>query len=197
VLYALYLLGGDSKRVHTEDVAVKCFELFPGSFSWVRYPKCPDKDIVRIGLMDARKERYGARVEGRAGRKRGLSAKTKRRSVEDGWMLTTNGIAWIQENLTYLELIAGAGQVKDHRQKVLRQLKRIRNHAVFARYLEDPSGFAPMIGEIADLLRCRVDAEPDIWEDRFEKVRRQAESAGQADVSEFIDKCRNAYMEQR
>ncbi len=36
VVYALYLLGGESHPVHTEDVALKCFELFPDSFSWVK-----------------------------------------------------------------------------------------------------------------------------------------------------------------
>ena len=33
VVYALYLLGGDTERVHTEDIALRCFELFPASFS--------------------------------------------------------------------------------------------------------------------------------------------------------------------
>ena len=29
VVYALYLLGGWHERVHTDDIALKCFELAP------------------------------------------------------------------------------------------------------------------------------------------------------------------------
>ncbi len=197
VVYALYLLGGDSKPVHTEDIALKCFELFPASFSWVKHSQYPDKDIVRVALTDARKESHGALVEGRAGQKRGLSAKTQRHPVEDGWMLTATGVRWIRDNLAALELVAGSGQVKAHRQRLLKQLKRIREHALFGQYLDDRSGFHPSIGAIADLLQCRVDADPDVWQERFDRVRRRAEAAGQDDVCDFITKCRQAYVQHR
>ena len=196
VVYALYLLGGDTERIHTEDIALKCFELFPASFSWVKYPEHPDKDIVRVALTDARKEQHGALVEGRAGQKRGLTAKTRRDPVDDGWLLTSRGIRWIQENLSGLQSRAESGVVKGHRQKLLRQLKRVRDHGLFAQYLESPEQFSPMVGQIADLLRCRVDAEPQIWQERFAKIRRQAESANQTDLLQFIMKCEQAHIEQ-
>lgn len=197
VVYALYLLGGDSNSVHTEDIAIKCFELLPSSFSWVKYPQFPDKDIVRVALTDARKESYGGLVEGRSGQKRGQSAKTQRDPVEDGWMLTTTGIHWVRENRAELDRVVGSGQVKEHRQRLLKQLKRIRDHALFGYYTDNPTGFSAPIGAIADLLRCRVDAEPDVWRERFEKILRQAVAAGQDDVRDFIAKCREAYIRQR
>jgi len=190
-------LGGDSKVIHTEEIALKCFELFPASFSWVKYPQYPDKDVVRVALTDARKESYGALVEGRAGQKRGLSAKTQRVPVADGWILTAPGRRWIREHLAALELVAGSGQAKAHRQLLLKQLKRVRDHVLFAHYRDNPTDFSPAIGAIADLLRCRVDAEPVVWQERFDRVCRQAETAGQDDVSDFITKCRDAYIRQR
>ena len=196
VVYVLHVLGGDTQRVHTEDIALKCFELFPESFSWVKYPKYPDKDVVRVALTDARKERYGALVQGRAGEKRGLSAKTGRVPVQDGWILTESGVTWIRANAEKVERIVGSGDVKEHRQKVLRQLKRMREHYLFARYSDSPAQFYPMIGEIADLLRCRVDAEAEVWQTRFDKMRRQASSVGCEDVLDFIAKCEKACREQ-
>lgn len=190
-------MGGDSKVIHTEEIALKCFELFPASFSWVKYPQYPDKDVVRVALTDARKESNGALVQGRTGQKRGLSAKTQRLPVADGWMLTAPGRRWIRENLAALELVAGTGQTKAHRQTLLKQLKRIRDHVLFGDYRDNPSGFSPPIGTIADLLRCRVDAEPAVWQERFDRVSRQADAAGQNDVSDFITKCRDAYLRQR
>lgn len=195
VVYAAYLLGGDAERVHTEDIALKCFELFPASFSWVKHAQYPDKDIVRVALTDARKEQYGALVEGRTGQKRGLTAKTLRRPMDDGWALTSSGVQWIQKNLADLERLAG-GPVKQHRQKVLKQLKRVREHRLFRLYVDSPDRFFPAVGQIADLLRCRVDAEPPVWQERFEKLRRQAEAAGQQDVFDFAAKCREAYLHQ-
>jgi len=197
VVYALYLMGGDSRPVHTEDLALKCFELFPASFSWVKHPQYPDKDIVRVALTDARKDRYGGLVEGRAGQKRGLTAKTSREPTADGWTLTSRGIEWIHANRKQLEVLAGAGRVKEHRQQTLRQLKRMKDHPLYAQYLDSPDRFAPGIGQIADLLRCRVDAQPEIWRKRFESVQRQAESAEQPDVLRFIRICQEAYMQQR
>jgi hypothetical protein len=39
VVYCLYVAGGATERVHTEDLALKCWELFPDSFSWTKYPQ--------------------------------------------------------------------------------------------------------------------------------------------------------------
>ena len=195
VVYAVYLLGGDSERVYTEDIALKSFELSPASFSWVKHTQYPDKDIVRVALTDARKEQYGALVEGRTGQKRGLTAKTLRKPMDDGWVLTSAGVQWIQKNLADLQRIAG-GPVRQHRQKVLKQLKRVREHRVFTLYVDSPNRFSPAVGQIADLLRCRVDAEPQVWQERFDKIRRLAEAAGQQDVFDFIAKCREAYLSQ-
>src|SRR5580765_1329574 len=99
VVYALYVAGGATSRVHTEDLALKCWELFPDSFSWTKYPTYPDKDIVRVALTDARKDKYGGlisgRVEGHTGDSKGGDA--------EGWLLTEKGLAWIKQNLTLFE----------------------------------------------------------------------------------------------
>jgi len=189
VTYVLFLLGGDARRVHTEDIALKCFQLFPYSFSWAKYPQYPDKDIVRVALTDARKEANGAYVEGRAGQGRGLPARSHREPTAEGWQLTQSGIRWVTRNLAKLKRLEGAAEIKEHRQNLLRDLKRIRQHPAFIKYAGDPAGFVPAIGEVADMLRCRVDAEVDIWDGRFRKVRQQAEQADQRDVLDFIAKC--------
>jgi len=189
VVYVLYILGGDTRKVHTEDVAVKCHELFPDAFSWAKYPQFPDKDIVRVALTDARKVANGAHVEGRAGQGRGLPARSHRQPVVEGWQLTDAGVRWVTVNLHRLEDLEERAEVKEHRQDRLRELARIRRHPAFVRYKGNPEGFVPAIGEIAELLKCRVDTEPEIWSGRFQKARRQAGQAGQKDVLEFVAMC--------
>ena len=196
VVYALYLLGGESKRVHTEDIAVKCFELFPSSFSWTRHPKYPDKDIVRVALIDARKNQHGCLVQGRAGQKMGLATKTNREPAPDGWILTPKGVDWVRENASRFEQGAVKQEAKEHRQEILRQLRRLRDHHLFQEFQAEPHRFAPSIGDLADLLRCRVDAAPAVWTRRLEKHRGQAQAAGQSDVVEFLERCQAAYQEQ-
>ncbi len=70
VLYALHLLGGWHKRVHTEDIALKCFELAPSKFSWTKYPKYPDLAPARFALESAKNSQYGSLVEGESERKK-------------------------------------------------------------------------------------------------------------------------------
>jgi hypothetical protein len=149
---------------------------------------------VRVALTDARKDRFGPLVEGRSGQKTGLAGKTRRPRVEDGWMLTSVGIDWIRKNLA--KFGAGIAQTKVHRQQIIKQLKLIRDHQLFSRYLNQPGDFAPAIGEIADMLRCRVDAEEEVWLSRFQKVKLLAKSADQPEISNFIEKCQKAYLEQ-
>lgn len=197
VVYALHLLGGEAATVHTEDIAIKCHELFPDSFSWTKYPDLPDKDIVRVALTDARKEKHGALVEGRSGQSHGLVARTSREPAPDGWRLTSQGVLWIRSAQADLERLLGKPETKEHRQKLLQQLRRVREHSLFDAFLADPHGFHTGIGQIADLMQCRVDSEPRVWESRFANLRNKAIAAEQQDVIQFLDKCEREYQAQR
>jgi len=197
VVFVLYLLGGESGSVHTEDIAVKCHELFQGAFSWTKFPQFPDKDIVRVALTDARKEKHGGLVEGRAGQSHGLFAKTNREPIPDGWRLTPRGLLWIQSQRSDLEKLLGKPETKEHRQKLLQQLRRVRGHTLFQSFSADPEGFHAGIGQIADLMQCRVDSEPHVWESRFTSLRNKAVAAGQQDITQFVDKCESEYRDQR
>ena len=195
VVYALYLLGGATKKCHTEDIALKCFELWPSVFSWTKYVQYPDKEVVRCSLSDARKEKFGILVEGRTGQNRGQSNKTGRPPVADGWILTDAGVKWIDGNKSRF----GSDDhiIKDHRQKSLQFLKRMRQHKVFALFVDNTEKFYPSIGDLADLLKCRVDADESVWSARFERLRKHAVASGQEEFILFVEKGMEAYREQR
>ena len=96
-VYALFLQGGLSRHIHTEDVALKCFELAPDAFSWVRHPQFPDKDIARVALTDARKSGRGTLVSGRAGQGKRGSGSADGTAATDGWILTEAGATWVAD----------------------------------------------------------------------------------------------------
>lgn len=56
VVYALYVLGGWRERIHTEDIALKCFEIAPSRFSWVKYPRLfLIESVTSNGPIDGRR----------------------------------------------------------------------------------------------------------------------------------------------
>jgi len=77
---SVYLLGGDSKAVDTEDIAVKCHKLAPSLFSWKKYNDQINIETVRITLSDCKKKKNGALLVG---------------SGREGWRLSTKGVEWV------------------------------------------------------------------------------------------------------
>lgn len=193
VVYCLYVAGGATERVHTEDLALKCWELFPDSFSWTKYPQYPDKDIVRVALTDARKEKYGAHVSGRVeGKTPGVG-----HGDPEGWLLTDKGLEWVKGNLNLFGDDTAKHERKAHRQLLLRRVKELTTSELFRRFAESSTSFSPSIGELAAFLRCRVDANEAVWERRLADIRRLGIDAGEDAIGRFADACSDAYHRER
>lgn len=79
VTLAVYLLGGESKQVDTEDVAIEAHGLAPGRFAWRKHPNQINLELVRVYLSEAKKPKSGGYLAG---------------SGNDGWMLTAKGLAF-------------------------------------------------------------------------------------------------------
>lgn len=77
VLLAVYLLGGETSPIETEDIAVKVNELAPGAFTWKKYPAQINLEIVRVVLSNLRRDADGNLLVGKG---------------NDGWMLTERGL---------------------------------------------------------------------------------------------------------
>ena len=88
VTIAVYLAGGATRSVDTEDIAVKANELAPGRFAWQKYKDQISLDAVRKRLWDAKSEDKGYQY---------LSG-----SEKDGWMLTATGALYVQQIITSL-----------------------------------------------------------------------------------------------
>ncbi len=186
VLYALHLEGAASRRVHTEDVALRCFSVAPDAFSWLKHRKYPDKEVVRKDLIRLRMGEFGDLfVAGRAGKAKATSGA----QTIDGWELTQAGAHWIVENESRIRNALGDRPIRRDRQEVLRAIERVRGSGLFERFLADGDAFSLQIGELAELLRCRVDAEETVWAKRFATLRNQAELAKETGLLEFANRC--------
>jgi hypothetical protein len=83
VTLAVFLLGGDTQRVDTEDIAVKANTLARGRFTWRKYPEQINIDAVRKRLWDAAKPEKGGYLQG---------------TEREGWVLTPAGLRFAKTN---------------------------------------------------------------------------------------------------
>jgi hypothetical protein len=90
VTLAVYLLGGDTQYVDTEDAAVKASELAPGRFTWRKYRDQINIENVRAFLSDAKKQKNGGYLRG---------------AGKDGWLLTESGTAFAKARVAGLQTI--------------------------------------------------------------------------------------------
>ena len=79
VTLAVFLLGGATEAIDTEDVAVKVNELAPGRFAWRKYPDQINLELIRVYLSAAKSR--GKYLSG---------------SGRTGWTLTPQGRAWAE-----------------------------------------------------------------------------------------------------
>ncbi len=166
---ALYAVGGATARHHTEDIAVKCFELAPSRFSWHKYPQYPKQDTARVALTDARKAKNGQLVAG---------------SERTNWILTPDGVSWCEEYLATEPSdtpAAGANKLRlsDHR-----SLQMLTEHPQYDRWLngEDP----PESAAAADTVGLLPDAPPNAVARRIQDMTTAARTAGFREVERFL-----------
>jgi hypothetical protein len=93
VTLAVFLLGGDSHYVETEDIAVKANELAPGKFSWVKYKDQINIHVIKTHLWDAKSERKGSLLVG---------------SEKEGWMLSASGLTLARSRVGALKHLKAA-----------------------------------------------------------------------------------------
>jgi hypothetical protein len=90
---AIYLIGGGTRAVDTEDAAVRCHELAPSLFSWQKYKNQINLELVRVSLSDAKKPKNGGLLSG---------------SGREGWRLSSKGLDWVRN--AGQKLIGSEGQ---------------------------------------------------------------------------------------
>jgi hypothetical protein len=121
VTLAVFLTGGDSKAVDTEDVAVKANELAPGRFTWRKHKDQINIEIVRAFLSDAKKPKYGALLTG---------------AGKDGWMLSAAGMQFVRQRAgeTKRSDLARIRRSKSEQNWLRSERERMLNSAAFTKY---------------------------------------------------------------
>jgi len=186
VVYALYLLGGWQKRVHTEDIALKCYDLAPSKFSWVKYPHIPSDSTTRYALEPLEKQKYGALVKGESERKR------TSRSI-GGWMLTGNGIEWVKANRKRIEDYLGTHVPTGDRLPADRKLRSLTESMAFGRFRDHGEQAEISHAEFAESLVCTINTAVEVLNDRLDQFDSIAEELKREDIKSYVDFCRKRF----
>jgi hypothetical protein len=190
-LFALFSLGGATKKIHTEYVAWKAYQLAPERFSWrlqeFRDRGFPDKTPVRFSLEQAKKKSHGSLVKGRAGGDAGGNE-------SEGWILTTKGIDWLRQNEPRIsELLKVKKSASLHPREVTRFLRKIKREIAFNIYLKDGNLDNVSLYMITDLLGCTPDASKKIISDKFDRYFNTAKICGDKRVINFLTEFKEKY----
>ena len=111
VTLAVYLLGGESRHIDTEEVAVKANGLAPGRFTWRKHPDQINIENVRTFLSDAKKSKNGSYLAG---------------SGKDGWILTEKGFDFARRRVKDLEGVDLSRESLTPREKQRIRRERVR-----------------------------------------------------------------------
>lgn len=187
VIYALYILGGWHKRIHTEDIALKCYELAPTKFSWVKYPQYPDLAPTRFALESAKKTKSGALVKGGSERKKSIT-------ILGGWVLTQNGIQWVRTNEKRIEKYLGKIRPIGDRAPVDRKTKELLLSTAYKKFLENAEKAEISHAEFAESLLCTVNTRPEILNDKLEQFYLIAKELKKLEIKKYLDFCRKKFI---
>ena len=185
-LFALYKLGGISKKVHTENIAWEAYLLAKERFSW-RLPEFrkkgfPDKTPVRFALEQAKKKENGRLVTGRAG------GDINRPELE-GWRLTPQGAEWIKNNQNRIVRALkqkGPDLPKLVAERFVNQLKKDPSFLSFIknRNLDEVSSYM-----FTDMLACAPDAPKEIMKQKYEQLLTTANLVNDKAILDFLKAC--------
>ena len=185
-LFALYKLGGISKKIHTEYVAWEAYQLAKERFSWrlpdFREKGFPDKTPVRFALEQAKKKENGRLVSGRAG------GDINRPELE-GWRFTPQGGEWIKKNERRI-LTALKQKAPDLPKLVAeRFIRQLKNDPCFLSF--NKSGNLNEVSPymFADMLACAPDASKEIMKQKFERLLTTANLVNDEEILKFLEAC--------
>ncbi len=186
VIYALYLLGGWQKRVHTEDIAIKCFELAPNRFSWIKYPQFPDLAPARFALEAAKKQMNGNLVEGESERK------GDRRGI-GGWRLTGSGLSWIEINKKRIEFSLEKKDIGGERLLSDRRFKELLRSMAFKKFMDMGENATINMAEFTESLVCTINTSREILRERIEQLKIVATKQKNLSVVKYLDFCKQIF----
>ncbi len=190
VVFSLDILGGASKKISTEEIAIKAYEIAPDRFSWInrKFSHFPDKLVAKTALEDAAKKKTGRFVVGSYARD----------ESRDGWTLTPEGIKWLNSNRERINLTLTEPEERPSMRPLdmKRFLSRIKDSAAYKEFSKQ--GTLEEVTEylFADLLQASPDAPRQIFHAKINRLLKVGELSKDEDIQKFLIACENKFFDE-
>ena len=181
-LYELYRLGGMTREVDVEDLAVASWLDAPHLFSMKKYRQYPRLDAVYYPLKNAKI--------------RGLTSG----GLALGWRLTEKGANWIagraEQVEKWLEQLGHSPSYWGPRGEWRRELERIAGTTAFRKFVANGTEAQVSRRELTEVLSTTYGSPPPIMRESLAKKQQIARDSGREDVRSFLDWCERLIDEQ-
>ncbi len=183
VLFIL-LKENPGKKINTEDIAFKCFQMAPQKFCWKTKPDLPDIEPARRGLMIARNKHqwvYGHRASD---------------IVKEGWSLTDIGIIEAKKYLNLLVADEPLMAENNKNQYIIKYLSRIKQNKFFKLFLNEQIEENLSIFKFHDLSTL-LETSPNKVRvnERFQDTINYASTYGESDILLFLNYLKDHFPE--
>lgn len=123
VVLAMLRLGGDSRGLDMEDIAIECHKVSPKTFAWRKYPEQINLDLVANAMRDGKRDRNGALING---------------GQNTGWRLTMAGQEYAQNLVTTGAVTSNPNSVPEFRgaegKRVKQEYSRVLQSEAFGQW---------------------------------------------------------------
>lgn len=188
-LFALYKLGGISRKVHTEHIAWEAYQIAKERFSW-RLPefrdRFPDKSPVRFALEQAKKKEHGKIVTGKAG------GDINRPELE-GWRFTPEGAEWIRKNERRIAKALKQKTPDLRKLEAEKFVRKLKADACFKLFQERGALDEVSFYMFTDMLGCSPDATKDIIKQKFDRLLTTAKLVNDSEIIKFLGVCSSTF----
>jgi hypothetical protein len=147
-----------------------------------KYHNYPDKEVTRMALEDAAKEKNGSLVQG----------KYARDISKDGWVLSPKGVRWLSRHNARIRSalnMKGSQQSRLPPTEVKRLRSRMLREDAFRSYKDNGSLEKVSLFMFTDMLQCSPDAPKDLIQFKFDRLLAQAELTQDTEILGFLHEC--------
>ena len=179
VLLALAVLdhlGGATKFVDIEDVAIDAFKIAPDRFGW-RTKQYPSWERVRTAFVHANQNEQ----------RRGGQPLVVSDTDGSSWKLTADGVTVVRKNAVKTE--AATGRKRSHAGAASpsgRRIRDIRKHSAFTKYSQGASVSDIARYELAEVLMCPPDSSATVVLRKLDVARAAALNIDDKEVLRFL-----------
>lgn len=177
-LLACFSLGGAKTKVHTEEIAHKCFLLNKDSFSWKleKFQKYPDMARVRKAIDRLKKESL-------------VVGSYSYDLFKDGWKLSSKGIQEVDKYKDYLKLKKTKTEINQEDKKFI---KKFLQNKLYKDFLNNKNNFDISIYDVSDLLQSNP-SNTDHIRSKFFELKNLIEISREESFLNFLNKIQNKF----